>query len=181
MDPTMNITRTDLHLPTRGGRPPHVIRPDALPQSLFVAEVLGRRLAHVARDSFRGTSPPGKLAELSTPMLIRTDPDADEVEAFVRLAGGEPALIETGYNHVRIEVAAETSEAARAGAVRSPVSRRLRSGCRPRSGCVPSGAATSATARSTRPRLRTSPATMPGGYATRWRGCLRCARRSAAG
>jgi hypothetical protein len=42
---------------------------------------------HVARDSFRGSSPPAKLAELSTPVLIRTDPEADEVEAFVRLAG----------------------------------------------------------------------------------------------
>jgi hypothetical protein len=116
MDPTMNITRTDLHLPSAGRRPPHAIRPDALPRSLFVGEVLARRLAHVARDSFRGSSPPTKLAELSIPVLIRTDPDADEVEAFVRLPGGEPALIDAGYKHVRIEVAAETSEAARCGA-----------------------------------------------------------------
>jgi hypothetical protein len=51
-------------------------------------------------------------------VLIRTAPEADEVEAFVRLPGGEPALIDTGHNHVRVEVAAISGEAARAGAAR---------------------------------------------------------------
>jgi hypothetical protein len=48
MGSTMDITRKDLHLPSTGGRLPRVIRPDALPQSLFVGEVLSRGLTHVA-------------------------------------------------------------------------------------------------------------------------------------
>jgi hypothetical protein len=62
MEQTMNTTRTALHLPSGGRRPPHAIRPDALPRSLFVGEVLARGLVHFARDSFRGSSPPAKLA-----------------------------------------------------------------------------------------------------------------------
>jgi hypothetical protein len=116
MGSTMDITRKDLYLPSTGGRLPRAIRPDALTQSLFVAEVISRGLAHVARDSFRGTSPSAKLEELSTVVLIRADPRADEIEAFIRLPGGALALIDTGYSHVRIEVAADTDRAARAGA-----------------------------------------------------------------
>ena len=116
MDRT-NITRADLSPPPPGARrPPHGVRPDALPRSLFVAEVIGRRLAHLARDSFGGSSPPATLSELGSPVLIRADPAGDEVEAFVRLSGGELALIDSGHNHVRIEVAAETTQGARRAA-----------------------------------------------------------------
>jgi hypothetical protein len=114
---TMNITKTDLHLPSIGRRAAHAIRPDALPRSMFVAELLARGLPHVARDRFRGTSAPAKLRDLGTAVLIRTDPEADEVEAFIRLAGGQPALIDAGHGHVRVEVGAGTGEAARAGAL----------------------------------------------------------------
>lgn len=82
---------------------------------MFVAELIARGLPHVARDSFRGASTPEKLAELTTPVLVRSDPDADEAEAFVRLPGGEIALVDTGHSHVRVEVAAATSDAAHGG------------------------------------------------------------------
>jgi hypothetical protein len=114
MDTTINITRDDLKPPPASARrPPHVIRTDFLPTAMFVAEVIARRLAHVARDNFRGNAAPDTLAELATPVLVRTDPDGAEVEAFVTLGGGAVALIDSGHNHVRIEVAAGTPEVAR--------------------------------------------------------------------
>jgi hypothetical protein len=116
MGSTMNITRKDLHLRSPGGRLPRAFRPGALPQSLFVSEVISRGLTHVARDSFRGSSPPAKLEELTTAVLIRADPAADEIEAFVRLPGGAIALVDTDHSHVRIEVAADSDRGARAGA-----------------------------------------------------------------
>ncbi|HTX30717.1 MAG TPA: DUF5925 domain-containing protein [Solirubrobacteraceae bacterium] len=116
MEPTMNNTRTDLNLPAAGRRRPHGLRPQVLPQSLFVGEVMQRGLKHVARDRFRGASTVAQLEEISEPLLIRTDAAAAEVEALVRLPGGALALIDTGYSQVEIEVAAETGETARAGA-----------------------------------------------------------------
>jgi len=113
MDTTMNITNTDLR-PDLGGarRAPHPIRPDSLPRALFVAELLARRLVHVARDAFRGDSAPDKLTRLGTPVLVRSDPGADEVEAFLRMRGGEIALVDAGHGHIRVEVAGETFESA---------------------------------------------------------------------
>ena len=113
MDTTMNITNADLR-PALGGarRAPHLIRPDWLPRALFVTELLDRRLVHVARDVFRGDSAPARLSRLGTPVLIRSDPGADEVEAFLRMRGGEIALLDADHGHIRVEVAAETLEAA---------------------------------------------------------------------
>jgi hypothetical protein len=73
-----------------------------VPQALFVAEVVARGIPHVARDSFRGESPPSRLCELATPVLIRADPEADEVDAFVRLGADVLALVDSGHGHVRI-------------------------------------------------------------------------------
>jgi hypothetical protein len=113
MDTTMNITNTDLR-PGLGGarRATHAIRPDWLPRALFVTELLDRRLVHVARDAFRGELKPARLSRLGTPVLIRSDPAADEVEAFLRMRGGEIALLDAGHGHIRVEVAGETLEAA---------------------------------------------------------------------
>jgi Domain of unknown function (DUF5925) len=113
MDTTMNITNTDLR-PGLGGarRATHAIRPDWLPRALFVTELLDRRLVHVARDAFRGEPKPARLSRLGTPVLIRSDPAADEVEAFLRMRGGEIALLDAGHGHMRVEVAGETLEAA---------------------------------------------------------------------
>jgi len=113
MDTTMNITNTDLR-PALGGaaRTPHPIRPDALPRALFVAELLARRLVHVARDAFRGAPAPAALSRLATPVLIRSDPAASEVEAFLRMRGGEIALLDAGHGHIRVEVAGETLKGA---------------------------------------------------------------------
>jgi hypothetical protein len=119
MDTTMNITRTDLRRPQAGARRvTHTIRPDALPSALFAGEVIARALPHVVRDEFQGAPEPGKLAKLASPVLIRTDSDADEVEAFVRLHGGEIALVDNDHGLVTVEVAAETHTAA-AEAVRA--------------------------------------------------------------
>jgi hypothetical protein len=112
MDTTMNITNTDLRPALGGARlAPHPIRPDSLPRALFVAEVLARRLPHVARDAFRGEPAPAKLSRLGSPVLIRSDPKANEVEALLRMRGGEIALVDAGHRHITVEVAGETLEA----------------------------------------------------------------------
>jgi hypothetical protein len=53
------------------------------------------------------------LAELGTPVLVRSDAADDEVEAIIRLRSGEPAWIDTGHGHVRVEAAGRSGEAAR--------------------------------------------------------------------
>lgn len=116
MQESTNNTRNDLRLPPREARPPRAVNPQLLPQALFVSELLAHELIHIAHDSFHGTATPGKLAELATPILVRTDPDSNEVEALVRLPGGELALVDTDYSQVRIEVAARSAEAALAAA-----------------------------------------------------------------
>jgi hypothetical protein len=109
MDTTMNITNADLRPALSGARrAPHAIRPDSLPRALFVAELLDRRLVHVARDAFRGDPAPARVSRLGTPVLIRSDPGADEVEAFWRMPTGEIALLDAGHGHIRVEVAGET-------------------------------------------------------------------------
>ncbi len=113
MDATMNITHTGLRPRAPEARPAHPARLDALPRGLFVAELLARRLAHVARDSFRGAPSPARIAELASPVMIRSDAQGNEVEAFVRMRGGEIALVDAGHGHVSIEAGAETCAAAR--------------------------------------------------------------------
>src|SRR5215469_3787795 len=81
MEHTINITQDDLRPPPRRARrSPLGVRPGQLPQAMFVAEVTGQGLAHVARDSFRGNATPERLAELATPILVRANAQADEVE-----------------------------------------------------------------------------------------------------
>ena len=112
---TMNITNTDLQpAPSGARRSASPIRPGRLPHALFVAELLARRLPYVAQDSFHGASAPAKLEELVTPVLVRSDPRGNEVEAFLRMRGGEIVLVDGGYGRVCIEAAAETREAAAA-------------------------------------------------------------------
>jgi hypothetical protein len=72
----------------------------------------GARLVHVARDAFRGEPAPARLSRLGTPVLIRSDPAADEVEAFLRMRSGEITLLDAGHGHITVEVAGETLEAA---------------------------------------------------------------------
>jgi Domain of unknown function (DUF5925)/ATPase family associated with various cellular activities (AAA) len=110
---TANTTNTALRPRTGRQRSAHLVRPDGLPRALFVAEVLARGLTHVARDSFRGSPAAATLAEVSTPVLVRSDANTDEVEAFVRVPTGETALIDSGYGHVRIEAAATKDADAR--------------------------------------------------------------------
>jgi hypothetical protein len=113
MDTTMNITNTDLRSAPGGARrEPQPIRPDLLPRALFFAELLARRLPHVARDRFPGASAPSRLCALGTPVLVRSDPAGNEVEAFLRRRGGEIALVDAGHGHVWVEAAGETREAA---------------------------------------------------------------------
>jgi hypothetical protein len=136
MDSTMNITRTGLRLAPAGAGARlarHSLGPGVLPRALFVHELIARRLPHIARDSFRGATQPSRLSELGTPVVIRADAGGDEVEALLRLGDGEIALIDTGYGHVTIEVAAQTLAAAkdaagalrRALAIETPVAERV--------------------------------------------------------
>ncbi|HTX06982.1 MAG TPA: DUF5925 domain-containing protein [Solirubrobacteraceae bacterium] len=113
MDTTMNITHTGLRPWALKARPAHYARLDAVPRALFVAELLARRLAHVAQDSFRGQPTPARLGELASPVLVRSDPQESEVEAFVRLRGGEIVYVDTGHGQVWIEAGADTAAAAR--------------------------------------------------------------------
>lgn len=118
MDTTMNITNTGLRVRSDRTRLTHPFHPSSVPRGLFVAELLALKLTHVARDSFRGTATPSKLAELGAPVLIRSDAAGDEVEAIIRLGSGEPAWIDTGHGHIRVEAAGRSDDTARA-AVRS--------------------------------------------------------------
>ncbi|MGO9496882.1 MAG: DUF5925 domain-containing protein [Solirubrobacteraceae bacterium] len=112
---TMNITNTDLRpAPSVARRAASPIRPGLLPHALFVAELLTRRLPYVAQDNFPGSSAPATLERLGTPVLVRSDPKGNEVEAVLRMRGGEIALVDGGYGRVCIEAGAETREAAAA-------------------------------------------------------------------
>lgn len=108
--------------------------PEALPRALFVAELLTRGLTQVAQDEFAGAAGPDRLAELSEPVLVRADPGADEVEAFVRLPTGEPALVDANHGEIRIEVGAATRAAATTAA--AALRRELATGPEPEPGRV---------------------------------------------
>jgi hypothetical protein len=116
METTMNITNAGLRPRIGAARAAHLARPDALPRALFVAELLACGLPHVAQDSFRGEATPAELCELAVPVLVRSDPKGDEIEAFFRLRGGELALIDVNHGHVSVDAAAATSDAARRAA-----------------------------------------------------------------
>lgn len=116
MDPTMNITNTGLRPRSENTRATHQLHPLALPRALFVGELLAHRIAHVARDSFPGEAHPSRLAELGAPIMIRSDAPGNEVEALIRLRGGEIAWVDSGHGHVRVEAAANSAESARAAA-----------------------------------------------------------------
>ncbi|HEX8648552.1 MAG TPA: DUF5925 domain-containing protein [Thermoleophilaceae bacterium] len=90
--------------------------PEALPRALFVAELVTRGLTQLVQDEFPGAAAPDRLAEVGEPVLVRADPSADEVEAFVRLPSGDPVLVDVNHGEIRIEVGAETLGAARSGA-----------------------------------------------------------------
>ena len=118
MEPTMNITKTDLvPRPAAGRGVPVEVLPEDLPQARFVTALVTRGLTHVAQERFSGSAPPAKLAELSSAILVRADRDGNAVEAFVQLDQGQLAFVDAGYGSVSIEVAAATREAAAAGAV----------------------------------------------------------------
>jgi hypothetical protein len=113
MQTTSNITSTGIRLPPAGGRrAPVGTRPDQLPRALFVAEVVEHGLAHLAHESFRGSAEPALIERIATPVLVRVDADADEVEALVRMGGGA-CLVQAGHGHVMVEVAAGSARVAR--------------------------------------------------------------------
>jgi hypothetical protein len=118
MDTTMNITHTGLRPRTGQARSAHALHPSVVPRALFVAELLVLRLAHLARDSFRGTPSPASLTDLGVPMLIRSDASDDEIEAVIRLRGGEIVWIDAGHGQVTIEAAGTAAESARAAVAR---------------------------------------------------------------
>jgi Domain of unknown function (DUF5925)/ATPase family associated with various cellular activities (AAA) len=96
----------------RALRRTHGAVPALVPRGLFVAEVLALGLTHLGQAEFRGAVRAAELATLGRAVLVRADPTGDEVEALLRLPGGELALIDAGYGHVRVEVAAGTRTAA---------------------------------------------------------------------
>lgn len=115
----MNTTGTDIRLLRHGrSRSPYAIRPDQLPRALFVAELVARGLVHVAQDSFHGRAQPAALEELGMPVMIRADPDEDEIEAVIALGDGALALVDGDHGQVQIDVAALTRGGADAGVKR---------------------------------------------------------------
>jgi hypothetical protein len=116
MGTTMNITNAGLRARSNSARSAHPIHPYALPRGLFVAELLALRFAHVARDSFPGAATPSRLAELGAAIMIRSHARGDEVEALIRLPGGEIAWVDGGHGHITVEAAAHAAEVARAAA-----------------------------------------------------------------
>jgi hypothetical protein len=118
MDTTMNITNTGLRPRSENARATHHLHPLSLPRALFTGELLAHRIAHVARDSFRGEARPYRLAGLGTPIMIRSEAHGSEVEAVIRLRGGEIAWVDAGGGHVRVEAGAESAASARAAATR---------------------------------------------------------------
>ena len=116
MSTNANFTHTGLRMRPSDARLVHPVRPDTLPQALFVAELLTRRLAHVAREAFRGEATPARLSELGDPVLVRSDARGDEVEAFLHLPHGGIALVDVGYGKVTVEAAATSAQAARVAA-----------------------------------------------------------------
>lgn len=189
METTKNIMMPDLDVAPRPARQRlEKAWPETLPRGLFVGELLLRELTHIAQDDFRGTALPAKLAELGEPVLVRTDPAGEEVEAFLRLPGGEIALLDVSHGDLSIEVAGATRGAADAAAAllrccaaSSPPNPRRRRACRSPSGCGAIEAVTSATARSRRPASTRSPITTQAQPAGRSGGSWRCALPSAAG
>ena len=98
MDTTMNITNTDLR-PGLGGarRATHAIRPDWLPRALFVTELLDRRpRARRPRRLPRRACADHAVATWGRPCSFAPIAAANEVEAFLRMRGGEIALIDAG-------------------------------------------------------------------------------------
>ena len=114
MDASMNNTRYDLRSVSLGPRRQLLAtEPGVLPRALFVADLLASGLRHVARDEFRGAPEPGVLERCGMPVLVRCDREADEVEAYLRLKGGELALVDAAGASVSVEVAAPCRVAAK--------------------------------------------------------------------
>jgi hypothetical protein len=111
MGTTMNNSKPDTRLVSRPAHRVNDAWPENMPRSLFVDELLARRLPHIAQDEFRGVGTPDRLAPLGQAVLVRSDRIGDEVEALLRLPGDTLALIDAGYAHVSIEVAGSTRAA----------------------------------------------------------------------
>lgn len=89
MGTTMNTTTRHLYLPpAMRGRRIDDTWPGSLARDLFVSEMLERQLTHVARDELYGAASPDRLALLGRPVIVRSDPDGDEVEALLRMGSG---------------------------------------------------------------------------------------------
>ncbi len=78
-----------------------------LPRARFVDEVVRRGLVHLAHDSFPGEVDAAALAAAGTPLLVRAGAGGEELEAHLRLPGGEAAFVDFGYGQVDCEVAGD--------------------------------------------------------------------------
>jgi hypothetical protein len=76
-----------------------------LPRARFLDELAARGFVHVAHDEFRGELAARAAARLGEPVLVRANASGDALEAFVRLEGGELALLDLDYGFVTVEVA----------------------------------------------------------------------------
>jgi hypothetical protein len=77
-----------------------------VPRGLFVADVLERRLTHIAHDTFSGVVTRATVKNLGEAVLVRAD-CGDSFEAVLRLGERTVALIDSGNGHVGVEVAGD--------------------------------------------------------------------------
>lgn len=113
-----NTTMNDASCDIRSGavgmrRQTHGTRAEMLPRGLFVADALARGLRHIICDDLRGVGTLDALRRCGTPVLVHSDRDADEVDAYLQMGGGALALVDMNHGHLEIEVAASTHQAAR--------------------------------------------------------------------
>src|ERR1700757_982286 len=90
--------------PSWAPRTAHAARLDLLPRDLFAAAVVAGQLPLIERDEIARAGEPAALGRWGAPVLVRSDGGSDEIEAFLRLPGGELALFDGGHGHLRVEV-----------------------------------------------------------------------------
>src|SRR5207247_1010018 len=74
-----------------------------LPRVRYLNEVAARGCVHIAHDRFAGTLDAARAARLGEPVVVRASADGQEVEAFLRLAGGVLVLLDFDWGEVEVE------------------------------------------------------------------------------
>jgi hypothetical protein len=82
-----------------------------LPRARFLEALAASGLVQMGHDEFAAEIDAETATALGDAVLVRTDVDGDELEAFVRLEGGGLLLLDYGWGDLTVEVAAPSREA----------------------------------------------------------------------